>query len=106
MRPAFRKLSLPVSNSFVVKPDDMPVQNPWHYHPEVELLYVHEAQGTRFIGDSVGSLEQGDLFLIGSNLPHAMQRDLHYYRDHAEKEPFSIVIQFLPDFLGRDFFRT
>lgn len=48
MKPAFRKLSLPVSNSIVLKTDDMPLKNPWHYHPEVELLYFHEGHGTRF----------------------------------------------------------
>ena len=106
MKPAFRKLSLPVSNSFVVKPDDMPLKNPWHYHPEIELVYVQEAQGTRFIGDSVASLEPNDLYLIGSNLPHTTQRDLHYYNDHPDKKPYSIVIQFLPDFLGKEFFRA
>ena len=106
MKPAFRKLSLPVSNSFVLKTDDMPLKNPWHYHPEIELMYVHNGHGTRFIGDSVASLEECDLFLIGSNLPHTTQRDLHYYSDHPNEKPFAIVVQFHPDFLGKDLFRT
>jgi AraC-like DNA-binding protein len=106
VKPAFRKLSLPVSNSFVLKTDDMPLKNPWHYHPEVEILYLHEGRGTRFIGDSIANIQDGDLFLIGSNLPHTTQRDLHYYNAHPDKKPFSIVVQFLPAFLGKDFFRT
>jgi AraC-like DNA-binding protein len=106
MKPAFRKLTLPVTNSFVVKTDDMPLKNPWHYHPEAELIYLNNGHGTRFIGDSVGSLEDGDLFLIGSNLPHTTQRDLHYYHERQGEKPFSIIVQFLPDFLGKDFFKT
>lgn len=105
MKPAFRKLSLPVSNSFVLKTDDMPLKNPWHYHPEVELHYLHEGHGTCFIGDTVGSLQAHELFLVGSNLPHTTQRNLHYYNDRPDEKPFSIVIQFLPDFLGKDFFK-
>jgi AraC-like DNA-binding protein len=106
MKPAFRRLTLPVSNSFVLKTDNMPIRNPWHYHAEIELLYLHEGHGTRFIGDTVGSLQARELFLIGSNLPHTTQRDLHYYNDHPDESPFSIVVQFLPDFLGKDFFKT
>ena len=105
MKPAFRKLSLPVSNSFVLKTDDMPLKNPWHYHPEIELIYFHKGHGTRFIGDSVGRLIPGEIFLIGSNLPHTIQRELHYYNEHPEEKPEVIIVQFLPDFLGKDFFK-
>jgi AraC-like DNA-binding protein len=106
MRPAFRKLSMPASASFVLKTDDMPLKNPWHYHPEIELMYVHKGHGTRFIGDSVGCIGVGEIFLIGSNLPHTSQRDVHYYNEHPSEKPEVIIIQFLPDFLGWDFFKT
>jgi AraC-like DNA-binding protein len=106
MKPAFRKLSLPVSSSFVLKTDDIPLKNPWHYHPEVELVYLHEGHGARFIGDSVGSLQKHEIFLIGSNLPHTLQRELNYYDEHPGEKPHVIIIQFLPDFLGTNFFKT
>jgi AraC-like DNA-binding protein len=105
MKPTFRKLPQPLSGSFILRTDDMPFNNPWHFHPEIELLYFHHAHGTRFIGDSVGRINQGELVLIGSNLPHVGQRDAFYYREHANDSPQVKIIQFLPDFLGKDFWR-
>lgn len=42
----------------------------WHYHPAVELTYFLKGKGTRLVADHVGSFEDGDLVLIGSNVPH------------------------------------
>ena len=41
-----------------------------HYHPEIELTYIVRSRGTRLIGDHVGNFGEGDLCLIGANLPH------------------------------------
>lgn len=106
MKPEFRKLMMPVSHSFVVKTDDVPLKNPWHYHPEVELIYFHDCSCTMFVGDAVEPMKSGDLLLVGSNLPHTIQRDFQYYNDHPGRKPLVHIIQFLPDFLGRYFFST
>lgn len=42
----------------------------WHYHPELELVLFTEGRGMRFIGDNIALYNEGDLFLIGKNLPH------------------------------------
>lgn len=42
----------------------------WHYHPELELVYFAKGKGVRFIGDDISLYTEGDLFLIGENLPH------------------------------------
>jgi AraC-like DNA-binding protein len=43
----------------------------WHHHPEIELTLTSNCRGQRFIGDHVSSFEDGDLTLVGSNLPHS-----------------------------------
>ncbi len=43
---------------------------PWHFHPQHELTYVEESEGTKLIGDFVGPYEPGELVLLRSNLPH------------------------------------
>jgi AraC-like DNA-binding protein len=73
---------------------------PWsyHYHPEFELVLVYDGRGRRHVGNHLSYYDEGDLVLIGSNLPHAG----FGYDSIGEHE--EIVIQFKEDFLGINFF--
>lgn len=70
----------------------------WHYHPEIELVYVNGGCGKRQIGSHISYYRNGDLILIGSLLPHCAFTD--GLTDHSAET----VIQFKDDFLGQDFF--
>ncbi len=64
----------------------------WHFHPEIELVYVEAEQGIRHIGDHVSTYHGADLALIGSNIPH-----LNF--DYGAKTRVeTVVIQFPPDY--------
>jgi AraC-like DNA-binding protein len=52
---------------------------PWHYHPEIEIMYILEGTGIRFVGDSVEKYEEGDLCMVGSNLPHEWRSDRAFF---------------------------
>jgi AraC-like DNA-binding protein len=106
MKPTFRKLDSPIGGSFLIKTDDIPLHNPWHYHPEIELMYFHRAVGSRFIGDNIGKINEGEMVLIGSNLPHCIQRNWQHYKLALGDNPQVKIIQFLPDFLGKDFWKS
>ncbi len=69
----------------------------WHYHPEIELVFVNGGAGKRQIGSHISYYTDGDLILIGSNLPHCGFTD-----DHTGNKN-ETVIQLKPDFLGDDF---
>ena len=63
----------------------------WHYHPEVELVYINSGVGKRQVGTHLSNYTDGDLILIGSYLPHTgFTKDF----DKGQKE---IVIQFKPN---------
>jgi AraC-like DNA-binding protein len=69
----------------------------WHYHPEIEMVFVNGGAGKRQIGSHVSYYTDGDLILIGSNLPHCGFTDNHTGNKNET------VIQMKPDFLGSGF---
>lgn len=74
MRPWFEKVSVPAGQSWVLfdrQLDAFPFN--WHYHPEFELTLTLNSVGERFVGDHVAPYGDGDLVLVGPNLPHAWQ---------------------------------
>jgi len=69
----------------------------WHYHPEIEMVFVNGGSGKRQIGSHISYYADGDLILIGSNLPHCG------FTDETTGNKNEVVIQMKPNFLGNDF---
>lgn len=69
----------------------------YHYHPEYELVYVATGSGRRHVGNHLSYYDDGDLVLIGKNLPHS---GFGYGVSGLHEE---VVIQFAEDFLGNNF---
>ncbi|PCJ62063.1 MAG: hypothetical protein COA79_05085 [Planctomycetota bacterium] len=66
-----------------------------HYHEEMELTFIGNGGGKRFVGDSIDSYESTDLVLIGSNIPHT------WYVEKAPNINREVVcIQFKKNFMG------
>lgn len=42
----------------------------WHHHPEFELTLTTNSRGHRFVGDHVGTYDDGDLVMLGPHIPH------------------------------------
>jgi len=101
MQPQFVKIPDSPQTSFLIRDMIVPYfSNPYHFHPELELTYVSRGTGTRYIGDHIESFSEGDLVLVGSNLPHVWKNDKIYYEGDPYLKSRAIVIQFREDFLG------
>lgn len=72
----------------------------WHFHPEHQLTLAIKSQGHRIVGDNLSPLRDGDLVLVGSNLPHVWHQDES--RGKEKRAVHAIVIRFQEDFLGRE----
>jgi AraC-like DNA-binding protein len=67
----------------------------WHFHPEIELVYVEAEKGIRHIGEHLETYEGCDLALIGSYIPH-----LNF--DYGVKSKVeTVVIQFPSDYFDQ-----
>ncbi|WP_228853211.1 AraC family transcriptional regulator [Aegicerativicinus sediminis] len=99
-KPTFEKISPDFGSSLLVKQHTLQAQNQrafWHFHPEIELVYVNKGQGKRHIGNHLSYFNNSMLVLIGSNLPH------NGFADRLTTSGSETIVQFLPDFLGDKF---
>jgi AraC-like DNA-binding protein len=72
LRPLLEKVTVAEGTSWTLLNRRLETEIPfqWHHHPEYELTLTLNSRGQRFIGDHIGSYDDGDLVLLGPNLPH------------------------------------
>ena len=99
-KPALEKINTGPDRSFFIHQHSGQRSNQpfWHFHPELELVYVDKGQGKRHIGNHLSYFHNSQLLLIGANLPH------HGFSDRLTTRGSETIIQFKPDFLGEHFF--
>lgn len=94
-------------SSFTVKENKYPYfLKLWHFHPELELVYIKKSTGTRFIGESIEPFSKGEVVLIGENLPHMWLNDDKYFNPNSKLTAEGISVHFNKHFLGNTFFET
>jgi len=104
MKPLLLKVSSGPAHSFSVRRDVLPdINNRWHCHPELELIYFKKGGGTQFIGDSIKQFKAGDMTLVGSNLPHYWRFDDVYFAHNEHENVEIIVVHFCENFWGEHF---
>jgi len=99
-KPTLEKLSPSFGSSLLVKQhiDQVDKNNAyWHFHPELELVYVNKGQGKTHIGNHLSYFNNSQLILIGANLPH------NGFADRLTANGTETTVQFKSEFLGNDF---
>ncbi len=102
MKPIVEKLSPlasaePVVCELVRGPDFGCV---WHYHPECEITLVIKGGTERLVGNNISPIEDGDLVMLGSNVPHDYRNQPGDGEDARDVE--AIVVQFMPQLPGHE----
>jgi len=105
MKPQHLKIHLQPEHSFSARHDVVPYfYNKLHYHSEIELVFIVKGTGRQFIGDDMHYFKNGDMTLVGENLPHLWRSDEKYLFKKAKSKCEAYVIHFTNDCLGKDFF--
>lgn len=103
MKPQLLKVANNSVNSFSARRDKVPyINNRWHYHAEVELIYFKKGNGTQFIGDSIKRFRSGDVVLVGAHLPHYWRFDDNYFNNEKSNADV-VVVHFCENFWGNSF---
>lgn len=99
-KPTFRKINPGFGSTLHVRHHNEKIEANlpfWHFHPELELVYVNKAKGKRHIGSHLSYFNNSQLILIGANLPHSG------FTDRFTTNGAEIIVQFKEDFLGDSF---
>ncbi|WP_152285579.1 AraC family transcriptional regulator [Flavicella marina] len=99
-KPTLRKIEPDFGSSFLIHHYKESVKDRfqfWHFHPELELVYVNNGGGKRHIGNHISYFKNSQLLLIGSNLPHMG------FTDRLTINGSETIVQMKPDFLGKEF---
>ena len=100
-KPALERINPTFGSSISLKQYDDPCRNElpsWHFHPELELVYVNGGSGKRHIGSHLSYFNDGELIFIGANLPH------FGFTDRLTSNQSETIVQMREDFLGEHFF--
>lgn len=105
MKAKLYKIPFSSDASFLYKKFECDYFNdPWHFHKEYELVMINKSTGIRFIGDNVSHFEEGNLTLIGSDIPHFLRNSKQFDSKKMKLTAGATYIHFTKDFLGKHFF--
>lgn len=88
----------------LVQVDEMPFfYHHLHYHPEFQITAILKGDGIFYAGNNMSAFAEGDVFVIGSNVPHLLKCSNVY---HSPQSPGVKGVSLFFDRLsfGRQFF--
>ena len=106
MKPLYQDLPFPIDSHIHYYIEDLPhFIVPWHYHPAIEIMYITRGIGTRFVGDCIEQYEEGDVCMIGPNLPHEWRNDDAYFDKESGLRATCICLFFKREIFDPHFIR-
>jgi len=104
MKPFYQKLIPLPEQSIIFLDEEKPhFTVPWHFHPEIEILLVVKSSGTSYIGDNITRFTDGEVCIIGENVPHWWKSDDVYLNRRNTDGIKSLVIQFRKEIFDSNF---
>ncbi len=73
---------------------------PLHFHSQYEIIFIKEGTGKCITGDAIENFSSGDLYLMGSNLPHCMRSDAIYEEGNKNLRVKGTIIQLEENFMS------
>lgn len=104
MKPIYQKLVPLLTQSVIFYNEEKPhFTVPWHFHPEIEILYVVKSSGICYIGDGINGFTEGEISIIGENVPHWWNSDSKYLDTENKNGIKALIIQFKKEIFDANF---
>lgn len=106
MKPLYQELPF-IDKSYInFYKEDLPhFIVPWHYHPEIEIMYILKGTGTRFVGDHIERYQEGDVCMVGPQLPHEWRNDDEFFQEGAGLKASCLCLFFLKEIFETNLIR-
>ncbi|WP_341840704.1 AraC family transcriptional regulator [Chitinophaga caseinilytica] len=97
MKARLIETGLDANRQFRVKQvDEYFLNSPFHFHDTCEIVLIEEGYGKRIVGDHIDDFDQGDMVMMGPNLPHIWQTDNAFYHRRKNLRVKATVLYFAP----------
>lgn len=104
MKPIYQKLVALPTQSVIFYDEEIPhFTVPWHFHPEIEILLVVKSSGTSYVGDGIHRFTEGEISIIGENVPHWWKSDKKYFDLEISTGIKALIIQFNKEIFEENF---
>jgi AraC-like DNA-binding protein len=104
MKPFYQKLTTLPTQSVIFNNEEKPhFTVPWHFHPEIEILYVVKSSGICYVGDGIHRFTEGEISIIGENVPHWWKSDSKFLDPDNKLSIKALIIQFNKEIFHENF---
>jgi AraC-like DNA-binding protein len=104
MKPFYQKLAALPAQSVIFYDEELPhFSVPWHFHPEMEILFVVRSSGMCYVGDGIHRFAEGEISIIGENIPHWWKSDNRYLDPESTSGVKALIVQFNKEVFGSNF---
>jgi AraC-like DNA-binding protein len=94
------QFTIPVAHdkSVIIDQVDLPYHYPYlHRHNETQITWIQRGEGTLISGNSMHRYCEGEIYLIGANLPHLFKSNPEYFEANDNRAIKALTIFFNPD---------
>lgn len=90
-------IPVPHDHSIIVQEEVLPHFYTYlHRHAEIQITWIKKGEGTLLAGNNMHVFREGEIYVIGANLPHLFKSDPAYFQPDGDKEVHTVTIFFNP----------
>jgi AraC-like DNA-binding protein len=88
-------IPVPHDHSIIVQEEVLPHFYTYlHRHAETQITWIQKGEGTLLAGNNMHVFREGEIYMIGANLPHLFKSDPAYFLPDSDKEVHTVTIFF------------